>query len=162
MRVQIDARVAEADFSKGFGTPSATTALQHALCAERGWGGLPPEHAQDFQARAISTGGDAWTFEVPPLDHQRHGYFSVIKYDESGWLDVAGPGLSDDEIERKADGTITIWIGDDRCSARANVIETTEGQNFCYGIRLYRPRNVQHTQAYVERLRRKPIQPLRD
>ena len=162
MRAQIEARAAEADFSKGFGTPSSTTALQHALCAELGWGGLPPEHAQYFQAQARSTGCDAWTFEVPPLDYQRHGYFSVIKFDESGWLDVARPGLSDHEIERNADGTITIWFGDDRCSDRANVIETTEGQNFCYGIRLHRPRDVEETRAYIERLRRNPIQPLRD
>ncbi|WP_181407503.1 DUF1214 domain-containing protein [Nocardioides sambongensis] len=159
MRKKIEARAAEADFSKGFGTPESTTPEQHALAAELGWGGLPPQHAQYFQARTTSTGCDAWTFPVPPLDYEHNGYFSVIKYDDSGWLDVDRPGLSDSDISRNDDGTITIWFGDERCAGRANVIETTEGQEFFYGIRLYRPRDVDETRAFIEQLRSTPIAP---
>ena len=159
MRKQIEARAAEADYSKGFGTPATTTPLQHALAAELGWGGLPPQHAQYFQAKTVSTGCDAWTFPVPPLDYEHSGYFSVIKYTDSGWLDVQRPGLSDNEITRNADGTITIWFGDQRCQGKPNLIETTEGQTFYYGIRLYRPRDVDQTRAYIDTLRTNPIQP---
>jgi hypothetical protein len=41
-----------------------------------------------------------WTFDVPPLDYERNGYFSVIKYDGMGWLDVDRPGLSGSELVR--------------------------------------------------------------
>ncbi|PJJ57755.1 uncharacterized protein DUF1214 [Mumia flava] len=159
MRRQIEARAAEADFSLGFGTPESTTPLQHALAAELGWGGLPPQHAQYFQGRAVSTGCDSWTFDVPPLDYEHNGYFSVIKYDDAGWLDVDRPGFSDTELERNPDGTITIWFGDERCAGKPNVIETREGQEFFHGIRLYRPRDVDETRAFIERLRSTPLVP---
>ena len=156
---ELDGRAAEADFSKGFGTPESTEPFQHTLAARLGWGGLPPEHAQYFQAMATSTGCDVWTFDVPPLDFDHNGYFSVIKYDDMGWIDVDKPCLPDHEIERNADGTISICFGDDRCADSPNVIETTEGQMFYYGIRLYRPLDAAETVSYIERLRATPIQP---
>jgi hypothetical protein len=157
---ELEARSAEADFSKGFGTPASTERFQHTLAARLGWGGLPPEHAQYFQAMTTSTGCDVWTFDVPPLDFDHNGYFSVIKYDDMGWLDVAKPCLPDHEIERNADGTISIYFGDERCAGKPNVIEATEGQRFYYyGVRLYRPLDAQQTVQFIDGLRAKPIQP---
>ncbi|GII98543.1 hypothetical protein CLV28_0868 [Sediminihabitans luteus] len=158
MRAEIESRAAEADFSRGFGTPASTDPVNHALAAELGWGGLPPEHAQYFQALATGTGCDLWTFDVPPLDYANNGYFSVIKYTDSGWLDVARPGLSDTEIVRDDDGRITICFGDGRCD-HPNTIETQEGQRFFHGMRMYRPLDVEETKAYIERLRATPPRP---
>jgi hypothetical protein len=103
---------------------------------------------------ATASGCDVWTFDVPPLDYEHNGY------DDMGWLDVAKPCLPDNEIERNPDGTISICFGDDRCAGRPNVIETTGGQRFYYGIRLYRPRDAVETVTYIEQLRSNPIQPI--
>lgn len=157
---ELETHAAEADFSKGFGTPESTDPFQHLLAARLGWGGLSPEHAQYFQTMTTSTGADAWTFDVPPLDFDHSGYFSVIKYDEMGWLDVAKPGLSDSDLVRNDDGTISIWFGDARVADKPNVIEATEGQKFYYGIRLYRPTSAPDGVAYINRLRSTPIQPM--
>ncbi len=157
---ELEARSAEADFSKGFGTPESTEAFQHTLAARLGWGGLSPQHAQYFQAMTTSTGCDVWTFDVPPLDYDHNGYFSVIKYDEMGWIDVEKPCLPDSEIERNPDGSISIYFGDGRCAGEPNVIEATEGQKFYYGIRLYRPLDAEETHQFIEGLRSTPIQPV--
>lgn len=156
---ELETHAAEADFSRAFGTPASTDPYQHLLGARLGWGGLPPEDAQYFQASATSTGADVWTFDVPPLDYERNGYFSVIKYDGMGWLDVDRPGLSDSELVRNDDGTISIWFGDDRVANKPNVIRATEGQKFYYGMRLYRPRDVEETRQFIEQVRSTPITP---
>ncbi|WP_306318553.1 MULTISPECIES: hypothetical protein [unclassified Streptomyces] len=160
VRAELETHSAEADFSKAFGTPETTDPYQHTLGAALGWGGLPPQDAQYYQAMATSTGCDAWTFDVPPLDYEHNGYFSVIKYDENGWLDVAKPGLTDSEMVRDADGRITVWFGDKRCEGKPNVIEATEGQRFYHGIRLYRPVNVDETRAYIDDLGGNPLRPV--
>ncbi|MFK4834345.1 hypothetical protein ACI3KY_01295 [Microbacterium sp. ZW T2_14] len=156
---ELESHAAEADFSRGFGTPQSTDPYQHLLAARLGWGGLSPEHAQYFQVMTTSTGNDVWTFDVPPLDYDHNGYFSVIKYDEMGWLDVEKPALADTDITRNNDGTISIWFGDERAAGKPNVIETTEGQKFYYGIRLYRPVSAEAGVEFIDELRDKPIQP---
>ncbi|MCX5392816.1 DUF1214 domain-containing protein [Streptomyces sp. NBC_00094] len=160
VRATLEARAAEADFSQAFGTPESTTPDQHTLGAALGWGGLPPEHAQYFQARITASGHDAWTFPVPPLDFDHNGYFSVIKYDSKGWLDVARPGLSDKELVRNDDGTITVWFGDERTAGKPNVIATTEGQDYYFGMRLYRPKDVDDTRKFIADLKATPVKPV--
>ncbi|MFK0142798.1 DUF1254 domain-containing protein [Streptomyces murinus] len=159
VRATLEARAAEVDFSKAFGTPESTTPDQHTLGAALGWGGLPPEHAQYYQGRTTASGHDAWTFPVPPLDFEHNGYFSVIKYDSKGWLDVQRPGLSDSDLVRNDDGTITVWFGDERVGSLPNVIETTEGQEYYFGIRLYRPKGVEETRQFIADLTATPAKP---
>lgn len=159
---ELETHAAAADFSKAFGTPATTDPYQHLLGARLGWGGLPPGHAQYFQALTASTGADVWTFDVPPLDWEHNGYFSVIKYDDMGWLDVERPCLADTDIVRNDDGTVSIWFGDQRVAGKPNVIEATEGQKFYYGIRLYRPRDAEQTRRFIENLRATPITPATD
>ncbi|WP_432104962.1 hypothetical protein [Streptomyces sp. bgisy091] len=160
VRASLEARSAEVDFGKAFGTPGSTVPEQHLLGTALGWGGLSPQHAQYFQGLITSSGCDAWTFDLPPLDYEHNGYFSVIKYDRNGWLDVARPGLTDRELERDDDGRITVWFGDRRCAGRPNTIEATEGQRFYFGIRLYRPRDVDEIHRYIDRLRSSPAHPV--
>ncbi|MEU4317290.1 DUF1214 domain-containing protein [Nocardia fluminea] len=156
---ELETHAAEADFSRAFGTPDSTDPYQHLLGTRLGWGGLPPQDAQYFQAMTTATGADVWTFPVPPLDYDHNGYFSVIKYDEMGWLDVEQPGLSDSDLTRNDDGTISVWFGDDRVAGNPNVIRTTEGQKFYYGMRLYRPRDTEETRHFIEQIRSTPITP---
>ncbi len=68
--------------------------------------------------------------------------------------------MSDTDIQRGADGTISIYFGDERCAGKPNVIETTEGQEFYYGARLYRPLDVDATREFIEGLRARPIRPV--
>ncbi|MDF2894151.1 MAG: soluble lytic murein transglycosylase [Rhodococcus erythropolis] len=157
---ELETHAAEADFSQAFGTPTGTDPYQHLLGARLGWGGLPPSDAQYFQAAATSSGADVWTFDVPPLDYKHNGYFSVIKYDEMGWLDVERPGLSDRELVRNDDGTISVWFGDDRIADKPNVIRATEGQKFYYGMRVYRPHDVEETRQFIEKVRSMPLRPV--
>ncbi|MFW0784162.1 hypothetical protein AAFP35_06535 [Gordonia sp. CPCC 206044] len=156
---ELDARAGEIDFSRAFGAPGTTDPFHHLLGTRLGWGGLPDDHAQFFQAAAIGTGADVWTFPVPPLDYAHSGYFAVIKYDANGWLDVTWPGFSDRELVRNGDGTISIWFGDSRCVDQQNVIETAEGQHFIYGLRLYRPADAAETRRYLEELGTRGLTP---
>jgi hypothetical protein len=52
-----------------------------------------------------------------------------------------------------------VWFGDDRVAGKPNVIRTTEGQKFYYGMRLYRPRDTEETRRYIEQIRSTPIPP---
>ncbi|WP_153537063.1 hypothetical protein [Actinomadura macrotermitis] len=157
---ELETHAAEADFSKGFGTPQSTDPYQHLLAARLGWGGLSPEHAQYFQMFATSTGADVWTLEVPPLDYDHSGYFSIIKYDKLGRLYVAKAYLPGSDLVRNDDGTISVWFGDERVAGRPNVIETTQGEQFYYGIGLYQPLDAEQTRQYFDRLRARPLTPV--
>ncbi|MBW8172612.1 hypothetical protein K0651_06055 [Ornithinimicrobium sp. Arc0846-15] len=153
---EIEGRAAEVDYSKGFGTPETTDEQNHMLAAELGWGGLSPQHAQYVQGFTTCSGCDEWTFSVPPLDYDHNGYFLIIKYDNKGWLDVEKPCLTDTDLARNEDGTITVRFGNAKCGAE-NLIETTAGQQYFYGIRLYRPKDIDETREFIEQLRANPI-----
>jgi hypothetical protein len=143
---------AAADLDRAFGTPATTDAGQHLLGTRLGWGGLPPEHGRYFEGTATSSGCDIWTFDVPPVDFERNGFYSVVKYDERGWLDSEHSAIAGTEMMRNGDGSISVYFGDDTCVARGNVFRTAAGERFRYGLRLYRPRDVEETREYVERL----------
>lgn len=157
-RLQRRAAASGTDLARAFGTPATTDAEQHLLGTRLGWGGLPPEHGRYFEGSATSSGCDIWTFDVPPLDFEHNGFYSVVKYDERGWLDSEHPAIAGNEMMRNGDGTISVYFGDDTCVARGNVIRTTAGRTFRYGIRLYRPRDVEETGEYVERLRERGLE----
>lgn len=97
---------------------------------------------------------------MPPLDYDHNGYFSVIEYDAMGWLDVEEPCLPGSELERNPDGSISVYFGDERCADKPNVIETTKGQEFNHGMRLYRPIDTEETRQFVEALRTNPVRPI--
>lgn len=146
------------DLDRAFGTPRSTDPEQHRIGTRVGWGGLPPEHGQYFEGVATSSGCDIWTFDVPPVDVDRHGFYSVVKYDGSGWLDVDRPAIAGTEMMRNGDGTVSVYFGDDNCIASGNAIRAGAGREFRYGMRLYRPRDVAETRAYVERLRARGLE----
>ncbi|WP_353828171.1 DUF1254 domain-containing protein [Agromyces sp. SYSU T0242] len=154
---RLERRAADLDLGLAFGTPASTVRDHHLLGTRLGWGGLPPQHAQYFQGTAVSSGCDIWTFEVPPVDVDRHGFYSVAKYDENGWLDVVHPAIASPEFTRNGDGTISVYFGDANCVGGGNRIETAEGQTFFYAMRLYRPLDVGSARDYVDGLRRRGI-----
>lgn len=150
--------VGRPDLSRAFGTPASTDREQHELGTRLEWGGLPPEHGQYVEGVATSSGCDIWTFDVPPVDPDRGGFYSVVRYGEHGWLDSERPALAGTTMGRNGDGTVSVYFGDDTCVASGNVIRTTAGQRFRYGMRLYRPRDVEETREYVERLRARGLE----
>lgn len=146
------------DLTRAFGTPTSTDRDQHELGTRLGWGGLPPEHGVYVEGTATSSGCDIWTFDIPPVDADRHGFYSVVRYDEHGWLDNDHPSIAGPEMGRNGDGTVSVYFGDDTCVATGNVIRTTAGRRFRYAMRLYRPRDVEETREYVERLRARGLE----
>jgi hypothetical protein len=146
------------DLSRAFGTPTSTDREQHEIGTRIGWGGLPPEHGQYHEGLATSSGCDIWTFDVPPVDLARNGFYSIVRYDQHGWLDSEHPALAGTAMGRNGDGSISVYFGDDTCVASGNVIRTAVGQKFRYGIRLYRPRDVEETAEYIERLRERGLE----
>jgi hypothetical protein len=155
-RRQVGARLArragELDPVRAFGTRRSTDRDQHLLGTASGWGTLPVEHGRYVEGVATSSGCDTWTFEVPPVDHARGGFYSVVKYDERGRLADDHSRMVGSEMMRNGDGTVSVYFGDDTCVARGNVFRTTRGERFRYGMRLYRPRNPDEARRYVERL----------
>jgi hypothetical protein len=152
------AAAGEVDLSRAFGSPATTDAEAHLLGTRVGWGGLPPEHGCYFEGSATSSGCDIWTFDAPPVDVDRHGFYSVVRYDANGRLDVDHPSIAGPEMGRNGDGTISVYFGDDTCVATANAIRTVKGQQFRYAMRLYRPRDVEETREFVERLRARGLE----
>jgi hypothetical protein len=150
---RLERRAAGADLGRAFGTPATTDVEQHLLGTRVGWGGLPPEHGVYVEGSATSSGCDIWTFDAPPVDVARQGFYSVVKYDRRGWLDSDHPSIAGPEMGRNGDGTISVYFGDDTCVATGNAIRTAAGEVFRYAMRLYRPRDVEETREYVERLR---------
>lgn len=47
-------------------------------------------------------------------------------------------------------------FGDGSCDC-ANIIEATKGQSYYYGIRLYRPRDVDQARVFIDAIRANPI-----
>ncbi|MGR0220060.1 hypothetical protein [Agromyces sp. ZXT2-6] len=156
--VRLERRAAGSDLTRAFGTPTSTDPDQHLLGTRVGWGGLPPEHALYYEGTATSSGCDIWTFDVPPVDLDRNGFYSVVKYDDDGRLDVDRPAIAGTEMMRNGDGTISVYFGDDTCIASGNVIRTTAGRRFRYGMRLYRPRDVEEARQYIEGLRSRGLE----
>lgn len=150
---RLDRLAAGADLSRAFGTPTTTDVEAHRIGTRLGWGGLPPEHGWYVEGTATSSGCDIWTFDVPPVDVDRNGFYSVVRYGENGWLDSDHPAIAGQTMGRNGDGTVSVYFGDDTCVATGNVIRTRAGQKFRYAMRLYRPRDVEETRRYVERLR---------
>lgn len=158
-RARAAAAVGDApDLGRAFGSPASTDREQHELGTRIGWGGLPPEHGWYVEGVATSSGCDIWTFDIPPVDLDRHGFYSVVRYGDHGWLDSDHPSIAGPEMGRNGDGTVSVYFGDDTCVATGNVIRTTAGQRFRYAMRLYRPRDVEETREYVERLRTRGLE----
>lgn len=122
------------------------------------WGTLPREHAQYFEGVTTSSGCDVWTFEAPPVDLDHHGFYSVVRYDEHGRIDVDHAAIAGPEMMRNGDGSISVYFGGDACMARGNVIRTPRGRTFRYGMRLYRPRHLGETARYLDGLRERGLE----
>ncbi|GAA2042205.1 DUF1214 domain-containing protein [Agromyces tropicus] len=155
---RLERRADAADLDRAFGTPLTTISQQHVLGTRLDWGRLPPEHGQYHEGVATSTGCEIWTFEVPPLDVDHHGWFSVVKYDARGRLDLERAGMVGSELTRNGDGSISVYFGDEFCIGRGNIIAAEAGETFRYAIRLYRPRDVAETRDYVDGLRARPVE----
>lgn len=121
------------------------------------WGALPPEHARYFEGVATSSGCDVWTFEPPPVDVERNGFYSVVRYDDDGRLDVDHASIASTDMMRNGDGTISVYFGGDACMAMGNVIRTERGQTFRYAMRLYRPRHPGEIARYLDGLRERGV-----
>ncbi|MEI5582613.1 MULTISPECIES: DUF1254 domain-containing protein [unclassified Agromyces] len=149
-RLERDAR--ELDPERAFGTRRSTDREQHLLGTRVGWGTLPVEHGRYFEGVATCSGCDTWTFEVPPVEHDRGGFYSIAKYDERGRLADDHARIAGSEMMRNGDGTVSVYFGDDTCVATGNVIRTAAGERFRYAMRIYRPRDADETRRYVDRL----------
>ncbi|MGR2751879.1 hypothetical protein [Agromyces arachidis] len=155
---QLERRAAGVELDRAYGARGRTDAVQHLLGTRVGWGQLPPEHGLYVEGVATSSGCDIWTFDVPPVDPDRHGFFSVARYDERGRIDVEPAAIAGAEMTRNGDRTVSVYFGDDGCVARGNVLRTAPGQVFRYAMRIYGPADGAQARRYVAALRARGLE----
>ncbi|WP_186774900.1 DUF1254 domain-containing protein [Allorhodopirellula solitaria] len=78
-----------------------------------GWGGLPARHAYYFVVApaddaARKGGASSITFEAPPLQYKRAGYWSLTVYSAEGWVKTDPFKLSSLEAKPNEDGSYTL------------------------------------------------------
>ncbi|GEA51478.1 murein transglycosylase [Vibrio inusitatus NBRC 102082] len=145
-------------YALGFGRPDQVQEPHFSVASATGWGGLSGDHAQYLLANGtgdISQCG-AITMQVPPLDFDNGGYFSVIQYDSKGWIDVEKAGYSASEMTPNSDGSYTFHLSDGSCADKLNHIEVADN-SYYWGVRLYKPTDAAALTEYIKALHAKGI-----
>jgi hypothetical protein len=112
-----------------------------------GWGGLPATHAQ-YAALIPGQGGtecSVVTFDVPNLDFDSDGFFSITTYSSEGWVDSDRFYIGHRDMQDNGDGTVTVHFN---CPDIENSLEVTESWTGI--LRLYKPVDVDETINYVQ------------
>jgi len=126
------------DTSKGFGRRGEVDPIQRLVGGAAAWGANPPEDATYINVTPKRNDGKTvhrLTVKDVPVD----GFWSVIVYDEKGYIPVNDRGVyafNNITAAKDSDGGVTIQFGGcDR--AKGNCIPIVPGWN--YMVRLYRP-----------------------
>lgn len=108
--------------------------FQYKLGAAVGWAGLPVQDAAyTSRAGTGSTKCASISFDVPPLNYNDGGYWSITAYGATGWIETATPAVNSTNAVVNKD-KVTVRFN---CDGADNNIETAEDWNFA--VRLYRP-----------------------
>ena len=115
-----------------------------------GWGGLPAKHAFYF---LVLPGDEAskqgkpssMTFDLPPLQYDKKGYWSLTVYDEQGWVVTEKFNMNTMKAKLNKDGTITLNFNN---PGAINNIEVKENWNALF--RCYLPESVDKVLEFKE------------
>lgn len=127
------------DTSKGFGPRGEVDPIQRLVGGAAAWGANPPQDA--VYLNVVPERNDGTTFHrLTVRDVPVDGFWSVIVYDEKGYIPVNDRGVysyNSITAAKDPDGGVTIQFGG--CEEYAgNCIPIVPGWN--YMVRLYRPR----------------------
>lgn len=108
-----------------------------------GWAGLPARHAFYFVIvpgdESAKTGKpSSMTFNLPPLQYDKNGYWSLTVYDEQGWVVTENFNMNTMKAQANEDGSFTLNFNN---PGAINNIEVKENWNALF--RCYLPESVE-------------------
>jgi hypothetical protein len=107
-----------------------------------GWAGLPAKHAFYFvvvpgDEKARNGESSSMTFNPPPLQYEKNGFWSLTIYDEQGWVVTDKFNMNSMKAKPNKDGSFTIHLN---TPGAINNIEVKENWNALF--RCYLPKSV--------------------
>lgn len=148
LRIEYQGHMKDLKAWEGFGAKSdkMLNDTQRLYAAAIGWGGLPAKDA--FYFPFAGTGDQSCsslTFNAPPVDYAKNGFWSITTYGEKGWIATDNFALNNLQSKVNSDGTYTYHFN---CGKDAiNNIDTVNG-NWTSVFRMYRPKSFDSISKY--------------
>jgi len=130
-----------------FGNKGQVDATSFVIASSAGWAGLPSDAAVYLPGIPGNTGNtecSSLTINPPPLQYERHAFFSVTVYNKEGWIADDNFALSNRKMEPNKDGTYTFRFN---CEGKANNLTVRRGWNAL--LRMYLPNSKKAIEDYV-------------
>ncbi|WP_063646397.1 DUF1214 domain-containing protein [Aliivibrio fischeri] len=150
LRSDLEKYVPEVKAWLGFGniTNKMLDSKQRLYVAAAGWGGLPAKDAFYFPLKGTENQEcRSLTFDAPPLNYEKGGFWSITIYDDKGWIAKDNFALNNFQAKANNDGSYTLHFN---CGAKAlNNIDTIDG-NWQPMFRAYLPRSFDEILKYSQ------------
>jgi hypothetical protein len=149
LRAQLIARTAglQERSHLAFGPKEAVDPEVHLAASAVGWAGLPAGHAMylpDLPNQDRSGAPSAITFRAPDLAYEKGGFWSLTAYGADGWIKTENFAINSKNAVPNPDGSYTVHFNS---PGRPNNLDVVEG--YWVTLRMYRPRSVDQTRAYM-------------
>lgn len=130
-----------------FGTKDMVEPRSYLIASAAGWAGLPAKDAA-YVPMVVGNTGDpqcsSLTVNKPPLQYDRHAFFSMTVYNKDGWIVDDNYALSNKHMKPNSDGTYTFRFN---CEGADNNLTVQEGWNPIF--RMYLPESREAIIDYV-------------
>ncbi|HDM8221155.1 TPA: DUF1254 domain-containing protein [Vibrio campbellii] len=130
-----------------FGNKGQVDPTSFVIASSAGWAGLPSDAAvylPQIPGNKGETQCSSLTINPPPLQYDRHAFFSMTVYDKDGWIADDDFAISNKRMTPNEDGTYTFRFN---CEGQANNLTVREGWSGL--LRMYLPTSKQAIQNYV-------------
>ncbi|MGR5096668.1 DUF1254 domain-containing protein [Vibrio maritimus] len=130
-----------------FGNRGQVDPTSFVIASSAGCGGLPADAAvylPQIPGNKGETQCASLTINPPPLQYDRHAFFSMTVYDKNGWIADDDFAISNKHMLPNRDGTYTFRFN---CEGKANNLTVREGWSGL--LRLYLPSSKQAIENYV-------------
>ncbi len=148
LRSELEKHVPEVKAWQGFGsiTNKMLDPKQRLYVAAAGWGGLPAKDAFYFPFKGTANQEcSSLSFNAPPLDYAKGGFWSITTYDDKGWIAKDKFALNNFQAQANKDGSYTLHFN---CGSKAlNNINTIDG-NWQPLFRAYLPLSFDEISTY--------------
>jgi hypothetical protein len=133
---------------KMFGNKNEVDERSYIIASAAGWAGLPAKDAS-YVPLVIGNEGDttcsSLTVNKPPLQYDRHAFFSMTVYNKDGWIVDDNYALSSKHMKPNADGTYTFRFN---CEGADNNLRVQKDWNPIF--RMYLPTSSAEIIDYVK------------
>lgn len=130
-----------------FGNKGQVDPTSFIIASSAGWAGLPSDAAV-YLPKIPGNKGDiqcsSLTINPPPLQYDRHAFFSMTVYDKDGWIADDNFAISNKRMQVNDDGTYTFRFN---CDGQPNNLTVREGWSGL--LRMYLPVSKAAIQDYV-------------